>query len=143
MPQPNIVFSPTSKTRQESIDFVSNALREHSLMHVSRPGFQSYETLVHNAENKIVGICIALVNWNWLYISLLWLHVDYRKYGIGSQLLQKVEDFGSSMGCTDVHLDTFSFQAPEFYRKRSYEVFAQLEDYPPGHTRYFLRKTLQ
>ncbi|MEM7180731.1 MAG: GNAT family N-acetyltransferase [Spirochaetota bacterium] len=143
MPSPDIIYSPTRETQQKSIDFVSNALQEHSLLHVPRPGFQSYETLVHNVQEETVGICIALVNWNWLYISLLWLHADYRKYGIGSELLKKVEDFGIAMGCSNAHLDTFSFQAPGFYLKKSYEIFAQLDNYPPGHTRYFLRKVLQ
>jgi hypothetical protein len=37
-------------------------------------------------------------------------------------------------------LDTFSFQARPFYEKLGYEVFGQLEDYPRGHSRYFLQK---
>jgi endonuclease/exonuclease/phosphatase (EEP) superfamily protein YafD len=37
---------------------------------------------------------------------------------------------------------TFSFQARPFYEKFGYEVFATLEDYPPGHRKYFLRKAL-
>ncbi len=38
------------------------------------------------------------------------------------------------------HLDTFSFQARGFYEALGYEVFGRLEEYPPGHERYFLRK---
>jgi len=29
-----------------------------------------------------------------------------------------------------------------FYEKLGYELFATLEDYPPGHCKYFLKKAL-
>ena len=32
------------------------------------------------------------------------------------------------------------FQALSFYQKLGYQIFGQLEDYPVGHTRYFLQK---
>ena len=45
-------------------------------------------------------------------------------------------------GCKNAHLDTLSFQALDFYKKYGYIVFGQIADLPPGHTRYYLRKTL-
>jgi uncharacterized protein (DUF924 family) len=39
-------------------------------------------------------------------------------------------------------LETTSFEARPFYEKRGYEVFATLDDYPPGHSKFFLRKRL-
>jgi hypothetical protein len=45
-------------------------------------------------------------------------------------------------GCHSARLDTFSFQAPEFYRRMGYEVFGVL-DYPPDHKRIFLKKQLK
>ena len=33
-------------------------------------------------------------------------------------------------------------RAKRFYEKLGYSVFGTLEDYPAGHSRYFLRKTL-
>jgi len=46
------------------------------------------------------------------------------------------------LGCTHAHLDTYSFEARPFYEKLGYELFATLEDYPPGCCKYFLKKTL-
>jgi hypothetical protein len=40
------------------------------------------------------------------------------------------------------YLDTFSFQAPDFYKKLGYEVFGELQDFPHGHQRYFMKKRL-
>jgi hypothetical protein len=45
-------------------------------------------------------------------------------------------------GARSVHLDTYDFQALGFYKKLGYGVFGELDDYPPGHTRYFLTKPL-
>jgi len=45
-------------------------------------------------------------------------------------------------GARYAYLDTFDFQAPEFYKKYGYEVFGVLEDFPSGHTRYFMKKQL-
>ncbi|MCA9909224.1 MAG: GNAT family N-acetyltransferase, partial [Anaerolineae bacterium] len=45
-------------------------------------------------------------------------------------------------GCNYAHVDTLDFQAPDFYRQLGYTVWGQLDDLPPGHTRYFMRKTL-
>jgi hypothetical protein len=39
-------------------------------------------------------------------------------------------------------LDTFSFQACGFNEKLGYQVFSELHDNPPGHTRFFLKKFL-
>jgi len=39
-------------------------------------------------------------------------------------------------------LETHSYEARPFYEKLGYEVFAALEDYPPGHTKFYLRKQL-
>ena len=60
----------------------------------------------------------------------------------GSQLLLSAEQYARERGCQSVHRETFSFQARPLYEKHGYEVFAQLEDFPPGHTKYFLRKRL-
>ena len=50
--------------------------------------------------------------------------------------------YGRERGCRHVELATFSFQARPFYEKLGYEVFATLEDDPPGYRKYFLRKPL-
>jgi hypothetical protein len=44
-------------------------------------------------------------------------------------------------GCQGAWLDTFSFQARGFYEQIGYTVFGSIEDYPSGHSRFFLKKS--
>jgi hypothetical protein len=60
----------------------------------------------------------------------------------GRRLLEAIEDEARKRGCRWAHLDTFSYQARPFYERLGYELFATLDDYPPGHQRFFLKKPL-
>ena len=61
--------------------------------------------------------------------------------GNGKQLLRAAEQYALERDCQNVHLDTLSFQARPFYEKYGYEVFGQLEECPPGHTRIYRPKS--
>ena len=82
------------------------------------------------------------IYWNWLTIYLLVIPETVRRRGVGSALLRKAEAIARENGCVGVRLDTFSFQAPEFYRKHGYETFGELITYPGAHSRIFLQKRL-
>jgi ribosomal protein S18 acetylase RimI-like enzyme len=55
--------------------------------------------------------------------------------------MQRAEDEARRRGCRGAWLDTYSFQARGFYERIGYEVFGVIDDFPPGHSRLFLRKT--
>jgi ribosomal protein S18 acetylase RimI-like enzyme len=74
-------------------------------------------------------------------VNLLWIRAGLRRRGLGSRLVEEAERHALAFGCHSAYVDTFSFQAPGFYRKLGYEEFGTL-DYPPGHRRFFLEKRL-
>ena len=98
--------------------------------------------VLQTPEGEIVGGVIGATYWDWLYVNLMWVREDLRGQGFGRQLLEKAETEAKQRGAKRSYLDTFSFQAPVFYQKFGYEEFGRLEDFPAGHTRYFLVKTL-
>ena len=97
---------------------------------------------VHDPQNKVIGGITADIFDQWAYISLLWVEESQRKRGIGSKLIKIVEKEAIRMGCKLAHVDTYSFEAKPLYERLGYEVFAVLEDYPKGHSKYFLKKRL-
>ena len=99
---------------------------------------------VLRAENgEISGGALGELYWNWFHLDLLWLKEELRGRGHGHRLLVRIEEEARQRGAEYVFLDTFSFQAPEFYQRHGYQMFGELQDFPPGHTRYFMKKQLR
>lgn len=125
-------------------DFIIDKIVEYNLSIV--PSKQETDFLWINriVEDKngniIAGILSKMYCWNCLYIDVLWVKEEHRKDGLGSRLLKEIENVAIEKGCYLIHLDTFDFQAKDFYIKHGYEVFGVLDECPEGHKRYFLKK---
>ena len=97
---------------------------------------------LRDAGHALHGGLVGYTHWGWLFVSHLWVAQQARGLGFGRALMARAEREALSHGCAHAHLDTYDFQARGFYERLGYTVFAQLDDYPPGHARYFLRKDL-
>ena len=85
------------------------------------------------AGNVLGGVKGIYSNYGWLWVDLLWISEPYRGQGYGTKLMNQIEGEAAKNGCRNAYLNSFSFQAVEFYRKLGYRVFGQLEDFPRGH----------
>lgn len=92
--------------------------------------------------NIIAGINSKMYCWKCLYIDSLWVDVNYRKEGLGTKLITEIEEIAVKRGCKLIHLDTFDFQAKDFYIKQGYEIFGVLDDCPENHRRYYMKKNM-
>ena len=70
------------------------------------------------------------------------MNEKYRGLGIGSKLLVAAEEEARRRGCHSVHVDTMSWQAPEFYKKHGYKIISELNDIPDGNKKFHLIKDL-
>jgi GNAT superfamily N-acetyltransferase len=95
-----------------------------------------------DAGEIIGGINSVLYCWHVLYVDILFVDESHRGKGYGKLLLQQAENAARQQGGYMVHLDTFDWQAKSFYVNAGYEVFGQLENCPPGHTRFYMKKIL-
>ncbi len=63
-------------------------------------------------------------------------------HGPRSTALCAVEEQARERGCRWAKLNTWEFQAPEFYAQCGYDIYGRETDYPPGHTNHLMRKDL-
>lgn len=125
---------------EADIRTVKRHLLEFNNQHAEPEHYQSLALFVRDESEQVVGGLLGYTHWRWLFVQNLWVDDSLRGSGYGRELMLAAEREAQARGCRHAYLDTFDFQALGFYQKLGYELFGQLEDYPPGHTKYFLQK---
>ncbi|HUM72083.1 MAG TPA: GNAT family N-acetyltransferase, partial [Chloroflexota bacterium] len=121
---------------------VWDGLRQYNEAHVPGAGDTAFAVFLRSEDGVIHGGVLARAGRGWLHISSLWVEASLRGQRYGTQLMAAAEAEGVRHGCHSAYLDTFSFQAPGFYKQRGYEVFGTLDAFPEGHQRFFMCKSL-
>ncbi|WLI44308.1 GNAT family N-acetyltransferase [Pseudomonas beijingensis] len=130
--------TPTDEERQA----ILAPLRAYNTAQTGGSAPELVAWLVRDEQGEIVGGLYGRVFFRWLYIELLVVPEQARGQGTGSTLMQMAEELAREKNCVGIWLDTFDFQAPEFYRKHGFIECGQIDDYPPGHQRFFFQKRL-
>lgn len=121
---------------------IGGGIHNYNVQQVGEPEEENLCFVLRDPDGEILGGVIGATHWDWFYINLMWIKDEYRGCGYGHRLLTMAEDEARGRGARQAYLDTFSFQAPDFYKKHGYQVFGELLDFPTGHQRYFLKKEL-
>ncbi|MET3927813.1 GNAT family N-acetyltransferase [Devosia sp. 2618] len=98
--------------------------------------------LKHPDTGLVEGGLTARMGFGWMFVELLFVPERLRGQGVGLDLMAEAERVAREHQLVGIWLDTFAFQARGFYEKLGYVVFGEIENYPPGSSRYFLRKHL-
>lgn len=134
------------ESTREEYALVDDGIIEYNLSKVpytQEPAFIPINRVIKGVNGEVLaGINSLLYCWNCLYVDVLWVNEEHRKEGYGTILLNEIENIAKDKGCRLIHLDTFDFQAKDFYLKHGYEIFGVLEDCPPEHKRYYMKKNL-
>ena len=91
--------------------------------------------------NLMAGL-VAETFGNWLEIEYLFVKEELRGQGIGSKLLQRAESEAKKRNCRFAFVNTYQFQAPDFYLSHGYKEVFILQDYPYTGKRYYYQKDL-
>ena len=107
-----------------------------------RPGanYRSYGFLLKDEAGKIIGGLTGYALYEWMFVQYLSVAEQARGNGLGEALIERAEAWGRERGLGGMWLETFDFQAPDFYRKLGFVEFGAIEDHPPGSRRVFFQK---
>lgn len=139
----NYKFQIENNHSQEDLDLITNGLNERSTPFTDdSESFVNIYLMMRDENDKVIGGSKGIIIWNWFYVSHLWVDSNVRGGGHGKEIMTRFENVARKRGCEKAHLDTFSFQAKPFYESLGYKVFAELDDYPKGHKKFFMCKDL-
>lgn len=105
--------------------------------------FRPLALVLSDDRGQTIGGLWGRTAFGWLFVELLFVPESLRGSGLGRELMRRAEAEAIARGCHAAWLDTFQFQARGFYERLGYTCFGELNDYPPGFARYFLRKVLK
>ena len=133
----------TGQPTEEDQLAILKPLRAYNVSQAGDAGAEKFALLVRDEHtNEVLGGLHGKLLYRWMFIELLVVPEQTRGQGMGSRLMGMAEDLAREKNCVGIWLDTFDFQAPEFYRRHGFSEFGQLQDYPPGHQRLFFHKRL-
>ena len=104
---------------------------------------KSLSIFLKDADENIQGGVLTWLDIDSIYIDILWVEEKLRGQGYGTRLLLAAEEEGKKNGCGFCTLDTFGFQAEEFYLKNGYEHLGEIKNYIRHYSRIYLRKKLR
>ena len=90
----------------------------------------------------IAGLDACITAFKILYVSTVFVDEEYRREGIGAQLIREMEKRAVAMGVNTIRLDTFDWQGKEFYEALGYEVVGHYDNDADGYAEYFFMKRL-
>ena len=136
----NLVFDPLPG--DDLTRFITDNVVNINFARTGLSTWHPVNFFLKSPRGEVLAGLIAYVWGGWLHVNVLWVTEMLRGQGQGTRLMDAAEAMARERGATAATLETHSFQAPGFYQRRGYTVCGQIDDYPPGHTKFIMRKDL-
>lgn len=127
---------------EEARQFIVNGVDNYNIGATNLPEYFPVNFALRGERGDILGGVLGQLWGGWLQVTHLWVAQAARGAGHGTRLMANAEAYARSRGAVGATLETHSFQARPFYERLGYEVFSTIDGYPPGHLKFFLRKSL-
>ena len=135
-------FKITDKVSDEDRSEIFQELLKYNLSKIEEKNPKDLGIYLETPNGRKIAGLVGETFGKWLTVKYLWVDESHRGTGIGSQLLMAAEKTAAERGCKYVFLDTFGFQAPQFYEKHGYQEVFVLQEYPVTGTRHYYTKRI-
>ena len=109
---------------EEDTEFIHSRLREYNRKYMS--DFDDYNFHIEKDGKIIAGIVAASI-FDTLEVEFLFVDENHRGKNLGTELLKHAENTAKMNGLKRILLNTYSFQAPEFYKKLGYSELFKID----------------
>lgn len=132
-------MSKIVKSGEADCERVHARLREYNHRHFGVVTDYSYHI---EKDGEIAAGIVAASTFDTLEVEFLFVEEKYRKQGLGAELLCHAEALARANGLARVLINTYSFQAPGFYKKLGYTELFKISPCFGEYSQYFFMKQL-
>src|SRR4051812_2976243 len=101
-------------TKEPSVEeraYLENSINQFNIRLTGIPFDGETAVLAYDEQNRLIGGANGFQWGDSFSVDFLWLEETWRGQDIGSQIMHAIEHQAVQRGCTQVYLDTYSFQA--------------------------------
>ena len=132
----------TDRPTADDLDVVDAGLHLYNLAAADLAAVKSLACFARTGAGELIGGLRARQWGSAVEVQQLWVDERHRRRGIAARLMRLLEQAVRERGATVIYLDTFSFQAPEFYRRCGYRSALRIDGFPDGIARHLMVKDL-
>jgi GNAT superfamily N-acetyltransferase len=130
----------TDRPRAEDLEAVDAGLHLYNLGAADLAAVRPLACFARAAAGGVVGGVRARQWGAAVEVQQLWVDERHRRRGVAARLMQMLEQAAVDRGATVIYLDTFSFQAPAFYRRCGYGTALRIDGFPDGIAKHLMVK---
>jgi GNAT superfamily N-acetyltransferase len=93
-------------------------------------------------ENKFAGGVVFEQHANILWIDAIWVEVNFRKQGVGKQLMEKANQFAIQNNLTEIQLNTYFKDSHDFFLFCEFKDTAIIPNWKYGLDCYLMQRTV-
>ena len=140
--RPQLTFTVHDDVPRDEGRVVDDGLGEANAAAAPLYEVRPLSCFARSSSGAVVGGVVGRTWGECCELRQLWVESAHRRAGIGTSLVREFERRAQARGCRTFYLDTFSFQAPDFYRSLGYRAELVIEGYAPGVARYTMVRRL-
>ncbi|QPK94001.1 GNAT family N-acetyltransferase [Actinomyces sp. zg-332] len=134
-----------SQSKESDNDYIHKQLRKYNRQYMSN--FKNYSFHIKqdptDENSKIIAGIVASSTFDTLEVEFLFVDPDYRAKKYGKTLLQHVEQLAKQDNLKRILLNTYSFQAPDFYKKLGYTELFKISPCFSDFDQHFFVKNIE
>ena len=132
----------TDSPQADDLGVVDSGLHLFNLTATDLAAVQPLACFARAASGEVIGGLRARQWGTAVEVQQLWVAERQRRRGVAARLMAMLEQAAVERGATVIYLDTFSFQAPGFYRRCGFATAMRIDGFPDGIAKHLMVKHL-
>lgn len=131
-----------SNPKPDDVQVLNDGIMEQAKQKKDMKQLDFFAFFIRDESGKIIGGCAGDNMYGSLFVGSLWVTEKLRGQGYGTKLMQSAEKLAKDSCCNFIAVNTFDWEALDFYKKMGFYVEFERKGFDKDSTFYFLRKNL-